>query len=123
LSFRDENGDSVVLGELFQSGLPVILTFNYSNCPVLCSLQLGGLVETLRELSWSAGQQFHIITIGIDPDEKPERTREVKAQYLERYERNTAAEGWRFLAGSEVAVEALAEAVGYRYRLVPERNE
>ncbi|MCU0974178.1 MAG: hypothetical protein MUF80_09540 [Burkholderiales bacterium] len=43
LPFIDSNGQPVVFGDLFDGTRPVLLTLNYSNCPMLCSLQLDGL--------------------------------------------------------------------------------
>ena len=119
LSFIAEDGQRVALGSLFEPGKPVILTFNYSNCPVLCSVQLGGVVELLRNMRWSVDTQFRVITVGIDPTETLERRRETKAHYLERYDRPGVADGWRFLGGDGGSVKQLADAVGFTYRLLP----
>ena len=45
LPFIDSNGKPVVFGDLFDGTRPVLLTLNYSNCPMLCSLQLDGLFD------------------------------------------------------------------------------
>jgi len=44
LGFTDEEGKPVTLKDYFDGSVPVILTMNYSNCPMLCSLQLTALV-------------------------------------------------------------------------------
>jgi protein SCO1/2 len=116
LTFSDETGAPIQLGSLFNDGKPVILTFNYSSCPMLCSVQLGGFVAALNELTWSAGVEFRVITIGLSPMEGHRRAMETKMRYLDRYRRDTADEGWRFLTGTDVAIHALAAAVGYGYR-------
>jgi protein SCO1/2 len=123
LSFFDEDGKKVTLRQALGDGLPVILTFNYANCPMLCSVQLGGLVDVLKKMDWHAGKQFNIVTIGLDPRQTPARTRETKGHYLERYNVDTAARGWRFLSGTEQTVRALADAVGYGYQFLPDKNE
>ena len=51
--FKDDAGKDIKLGDYFQSGRPAILSLNYSNCPMLCSLQLNGLVEVLQEMDLS----------------------------------------------------------------------
>jgi protein SCO1/2 len=121
-SFVDERGKPVRLGDLF-STKPVILTFNYSNCPMLCSVQLGGLVDTMLQMDWDIGKQFDIITISLDPKETTVRARETKSRYLERYERVGADENWHFLTGSEADIKTIADAVGFGYRYHPERKE
>ena len=59
--FTDSGGTAVRLGQLFASDRPVILTFNYASCPLLCKLQLNGLVEALRQLQWTAGKEFQVV--------------------------------------------------------------
>jgi protein SCO1/2 len=119
LVFTDETGAPVRLGDLFTGDLPVILTFNYSNCPMLCSVQLGGLVDVLNRMKWSAGIEFRVITIVLNPMEGHRRAMATKLSYLERYKRSTADEGWRFLTGTDAAIHALAGAVGFGYRVNP----
>lgn len=119
LTFLDETGAPIQLGSLFNDDKPVILTFNYSNCPMLCSVQLGGLVEVLNKLKLSAGAEFRVVTIGLDPSESHRRALDTKMSYLERYKRPTADEGWRFLTGDEASIKAAADAVGFGYRKNP----
>lgn len=121
-TFVDEKGRTVRLGSLFGTK-PIILTFNYSNCPMLCSLQLGGLVETMLNMDWTIGKEFDIVTISLDPKEGTVRSRETKSRYLERYQRPGASEGWHFLTGNEADIKAVTDAVGFGYVYHPERNE
>src|SRR5690606_18831949 len=51
-AFVDENGKPVTLAD-YVGDKPVILTFNYSSCPMLCSVQLGGLVDTMLQMKWN----------------------------------------------------------------------
>src|SRR5688572_1834556 len=55
LAFTDDTGASVTLGRYFADGLPVVLTFNYSNCPQLCSVQLSSLTKALAESGYAPG--------------------------------------------------------------------
>lgn len=123
LEFRDETGKSVRLGDYFDSKLPVILTLNYSDCPMLCSLELNGLVQSLKQLDWSIGKEFRIVTVSIDPSETPDKAARTKRRYLGQYDRPGSEGGWHFLVGSEANVRQLADAVGFRYRYVPEKRE
>jgi len=123
LVFNDEEGRPVALSEIADGSVPVIFTLNYSNCPMLCSLQLSGFVKALKQLDWTAGKQFRIVTVSLDPAEKPNHARETKQKYLALYERPEAAPGWRFLTGSERNIRALADSLGVKYGYNEKRNE
>ena len=84
LSFRDETGRAVRLGDFF-ADKPVVLTLAYYHCPMLCPLALESLVRSLRPLSLSAGWAGHDTGIlsqvgehvgppGADVEPSPART-------------------------------------------------
>jgi len=123
LVFTDETGRQVTLGQLFRPGRPLLLTLNYYRCPMLCTLQLNGLVEALRELPWSPGREFDIVTVSIDPLETAALAASKKKVYLESYGRPGAEAGWRFLVGRQPDIAALADAVGFRYSYNEARKE
>lgn len=123
IGFRDEEGQPVTLQDYFDGSVPVVLTLNYSDCPMLCSLELNGLVEGLKKVDWTAGKEFRIVTISIDPKEQPERARKTKNRYLSQYGRPGAEPGWHFLTGSESNIQAVADSVGFRYGYNEKRKE
>jgi len=114
LEFRDEAGAAVRFGDLL-GDRPILLSFAYYHCPMLCPLALGGLTSSLKTLSWNVGEEFRIVTVGIDPRETPAQAAEAKQKQLDLYRRDGAAEGWRFLTGDEAAIRALADAAGFKY--------
>ena len=118
LHFRDENGTEVALASLFPGDRPVVLSLNYSDCPMLCTLVLNGLVDGLEELSWTPGREFDVISVSIDPLETPQRARLTKQKYLRDYGRPETAAGWHFLTGTQENIQRLADAVGFRYKYV-----
>lgn len=111
--FVDENGQQVRLGDYFERGKPVILTLNYYRCPSLCARQLNALVETLRLMDWTPGEEFEIVTISFDPLETPLLAKQKKASYIDYYGRPAAAQGWHLLTGKPDAIEAVLEATGF----------
>lgn len=125
LKFRDRHGLPLTLGKLFNGERPVLLTLNYSNCPMLCGQQLNDLVRALsdEEMKWNAGDQFEIVSVSIDPTERPERAKQTHKRYAEQYGRPGTADGWNFLVGDSKNIEALADAVGFRYKYVPDTGE
>ncbi len=123
LEFADEQGNPVKLQDFFSGKKPVALTMNYSNCPMLCSLQLNGLFEGLKKMPWDMGDQFEMITVSIDPVETPERARATKQKYLKLYRRSGATEGYHCLTGRDENIKALADAVGFHYKYDPDTRE
>ncbi len=123
LKFKDENGKVVTFGDICDGERPVLLSLNYSDCPMLCGLQLNGLVRTLRDMEWSAGKEFTVVSLSVDPTETTLRAKQTEQKYLKDYGRAGAASGWRFLTGSQKNIRRLADAVGFRYKYVPETGE
>jgi protein SCO1/2 len=110
--FRTQDGALVTLGEVMRGGLPAILTFNYSDCPMLCNVQLNGLTAALPEVGkrgpapdvgdvrdvrdvagkdgrradalFRVGAQFRIVTIDLEPNETLDKARAMRQRYLER---------------------------------------
>jgi protein SCO1/2 len=122
--FRDEDGKSVRLGDYFGPGQkPAVLVFAYYECPMLCTLVLNGMIKSLRPLSFTAGDEYQVIAISIDPSETPDLARDKKKAYIESYQRRGDGSGFHFLTGDEKAIRAAADAVGFKYRYVPETGE
>jgi protein SCO1 len=122
LVFRDESGRSIKLGDYFGSK-PIILALVYYDCPMLCTQVLNGLVGSLKALSLDAGEQFLVLTVSFDPRETPDLAAAKKESYMGRYSRPGAAGGWHFLTGPESSIEALTQAVGFRYRYDDEKGQ
>lgn len=116
VEFVNEHGEPVTFGDYFADGRPVLLTLNYYTCPQLCHLTLNGLIEGLKELQWSAGEEFNIVTVSINPNEKPDQAMAFKNRYVGMYDRESAADGWAFLTGTEENIQKLADAVGFGFR-------
>lgn len=143
VAFRTQDGDRVTLGELLSGELPTILTFNYSDCPMLCSLQLNGVSAALpkiaepvlmpggdRKVAFRLGTQFRIVTIDLEPNDSPEKLTKMRERYIGKLpeaEREAARKGWTFLAaatpGVDASIRRVAEAVGFKYVYVEERAE
>lgn len=119
----DERDRQVSLGQFFDGKRPVLLTLNYADCPMLCQLQLQGLVDVLREMTWEPGEQFSVVTISIDPTETAARAALAKHKHVQAYGRPGSARGWHFLRGDGETIRRVAEAVGFAYKYVPERRE
>jgi len=119
LAFRTQDGAVVRLGDVLAGG-PAILTLNYYTCPMLCPLTLRNLLSAATAARGiSLGRDYRIVTVSIDPAERPEaaRARAAEMHALMKGVRDPASR-WPFLVGDEKAIEGLAGAVGFRYRKV-----
>ncbi len=115
ITFKDDSGNDVVLGQYFTNEKPIIITLNYYRCPMLCSLTLNGLTTGLEEMDWTLGEEFEVITLSINPDEKPPLAKKNKEGYLGHYSREGAEKGWHFLTGDQENITKLADSLGFGY--------
>jgi protein SCO1/2 len=115
LIFVDEHGQEVALSEFFNNDKPIIMTLNYYKCPMLCSLTLNGLVTGMEEMEWTLGDEFEVVTLSINPDEKAPLALKNKTGYLDHYDREGAENGWHFLTGDQENITKLADALGFGY--------
>jgi protein SCO1/2 len=116
LPFIDTEGREIRLGALFGKDRPIVLQIGYLRCPMLCNLVLNGAIEGLRELDWSAGKEFDLVAVTINPNEGHELAKVKRDGYLLEYNRPGAAAGFHFLTGPASSSHALADAVGFRFR-------
>lgn len=114
LQFTDERGYQVPLRSFFHKDKPVLLNLVYYACPMLCNLVLNGQTQVLREIPWTPGEEFDIVTISIDPSESFDLAVRKKQMYLESYGKR--APGWHFLTDYKGNVKKLAGQVGFQYR-------
>lgn len=116
LPFRDEAGNPVKLGEYFKPGRPVIVNLVYYECPMLCTEVLNGLTSTLGVLKLDIGKDYEVVTVSFDSREKPELAAAKKKAYLRRLGKPGAEQGWHFLTGDQASIDALTDAVGFKYQ-------
>ena len=120
LAFNDETGQPVQLQQYFGQK-PVILMLVYYQCPMLCTQVLNGFTGAMNGIvRFNIGREFNVVTVSIDPRDKPQDAAAAKERYLKRYRRAGAAEGWHFLTGKKDQIDALAQALGFKYAWDPE---
>lgn len=119
--FLDDHGQPVQLKQYFGSK-PVILIMVYYQCPMLCTQVLTGFTGAMLGVrKFTIGREFDVVTVSIDPRDGPQEAAAAKKRYLQRYRRAPEAEqGWHFLTGKKDQIDALAQAVGFRYAWDPE---
>src|SRR5262249_43586174 len=102
---------------------PVVLVLAYYRCPKLCNVVLTSLLTAFREMSFTVGKEFNVVTVSFDPREQPDLAAAKKKSFLDKYGREGAEGGWHFLTGEKPQIDALADAVGFRYRYVEKEDQ
>ncbi len=123
LQFKDEQGRTVRLGDYFHSGRPVLISLVYYNCPMLCGEVLNGMSTAFKVLKFIPGKEFEVVTLSIDPREKPELAAAKKRTYIEHLDRPGAEAGWHFLTGEQSQIDALADTIGWHYQYDPKIDQ
>ncbi|MFO7177540.1 MAG: SCO family protein [Pseudomonadota bacterium] len=114
--FVASDGRSVRLGELVGNGKPTLLVLAYNGCSMLCSLVLRGVGELVKSSEAKLGSEYGVVTISIDPRDTFHEAARTQATMLAHAGYPDRRELWPFLVGERAAIDAVANAVGFRYR-------
>jgi protein SCO1 len=119
VTFNDENGHPVLLRDYFGQK-PVVLTFVYFTCPMLCSQVEQSLVGTLKMISFNPGKDYEVVLISMDPSDTPDEALKKKHEALSRFARPSTEAGWHFLTGKKESIDEVAKAAAFRYSYDPQ---
>ncbi|MCS6778052.1 MAG: SCO family protein [Chloroherpetonaceae bacterium] len=120
--FRDSTGKTVRLRDYFGER-PVVLVLPFYRCNGSCLMELDGMVRCFSKLSFELGKDFTALAVSIHPKETPEMAAAKKREYEELLKRPGARDGWHFLVGSWDAIQALTQAVGFRFVYDPVKDQ
>lgn len=118
LTFRDETGKSVRLGDYFGKK-PIVLSLVYFNCPFMCTEVLNGELRALQGVPLKLGSDYDAVTVSFDPKDGPQQAALKNRMYTGMYARPTAPGSWHFLTGDQASIQALTDAVGFGYAYDP----
>jgi protein SCO1/2 len=112
----DEYGRAVTLGDYFTKS-PVILMLDYLQCTSLCGVTLRNVLDALHRLPLEAGRDYQVVTISIDPRDKPSDGFAARTKYIGLLDDRRAGSGIHFLtAAAPAEVREIAGAIGFSYR-------
>lgn len=112
---KDETGRTVELREYF-NGKPVVLSFVYFQCPMLCTQTLNGISSALKALPFTPGEEFEIVLVSFDRRDTPEAANAKKRAHLQHWNTTQTAAGWHFLTADEDTIRRLTSAAGFTYQ-------
>ncbi len=102
---------------------PVLLSFVYYTCPMLCLQVMNGVSSALKVVPFRPGEDFEIVFISFDPRDTPQAATQKKHELLADYRQLDTADGWHFLTGDEEAIAKVTAAAGFSYRWIEEQQQ
>jgi protein SCO1/2 len=112
-TFVNEDGKAVTLRQI-AGGKPLLITPVQHECPNICGVTLAGITAAIDgQAKFRPGRDFALVAFGIDPREGPTQAR----ADLGRLARQRPNASWQpvALTGSDKAIRAATDALGYRY--------
>lgn len=117
ISLIDQDNQKIKLQKYFSNwDKPVVLTMGYYGCPMLCTLVLNGLVDSLKKVNAEIGKDYQVVSISIDPREKSDLAKKKQDIYAKAFNlRDDQKKFWNFHVTSEEESKRLADALGFGY--------
>lgn len=122
-TFRDESGKTVDFSTFLDGRRPVILVIAFFNCPMLCGLVAGAVVNGANDMSLTAGGDYRIITVSMDPKDKSPDAAKMGQRYRALLKNSTGDPAWVFLTGETPEIRKVTDAAGFHYRYDPSSGE
>jgi protein SCO1/2 len=95
----------------------------YFHCETLCPLVFNGITKATNEFDTQQSQDFEVLIVSIDPRDTAAEAAIRKQTFLARTRLNLRQDQVHFLTGSASSIDALADAVGFRYRFDPRTGQ
>ncbi len=115
IQLTDSNGQPVTLGD--QLGRrPTVLALVYYDCPVVCSVVMDRLAESMNGLDYAVGEDYSAVVVSFDPTETTEQAFARKQVYLSGYTQTVTPatqSGWTFHTADAIEIAKLTNAVGF----------
>lgn len=115
LKFVNDKFDTVTLKQLINK--PTILSFVYFDCPGLCSPLLEGVGSVIKKTDMVLGKDYQVITISFNYRDTPEKAKEKKNKFVEKYSKGNG-DGWIFLTTDSATIFKITDATGFKTKAV-----
>ncbi len=112
LTFRDETGTRVRLGDLLT--VPTLVIPVYFHCANVCTYQQVNIAGMLKSLNMRPGREYRILSISFDEKETPALAAKNKLMYQTSMDTTFPADSWHFLTGDRETIRRFTDAIGFR---------
>ncbi|GJM19085.1 MAG: photosynthetic protein synthase I [Phycisphaeraceae bacterium] len=116
----DSTGKTVTLGDQI-GDRPTVLALVYYDCPVVCSLVMDRLSESMNDLDYTVGEDYSVVIVSFDPTETTQQAAERKLAYLSGYTQPVTPQtqaGWTFHTASADSIRQITQGVGFNIQLL-----
>jgi protein SCO1/2 len=123
--FLAARGGATTLRPLFDGAHPVLLVIAYARCTMLCNVVLRATAEAARALAGNgrvAGRDYRLVVVSLDARETIDEARRQDTVLLARIGA-TDPGAWPYLLGTRASIDAVANAVGFRYAWDPRTEQ
>jgi len=110
----DSSGKRHALESLL--GKPTILVLIYYYCPTACTVIQGNLASALNDVPSKLGEDYQVISISFNPEERTKQARIAKTNYTKILKPPPAPDAWRFFTADAEDIQRITEAVGFHYK-------
>jgi len=115
LQFTNEYNQKTTLKKIIKNK-PTIFSFNYFDCPSLCSPQLFSIAETIDRLELKPLIDYNVITISIEKNDTSSKAREKKESILKTLSKPFPPQTWSFLTTSnQKDIDLITNSFGFKY--------
>ena len=115
----DESGNRRMLRELIAE--PTVLVFADYTCTTLCGPIVAFVAAALEQSGLRAGEQFRLLTIGLDPKDGAEDAANMRRRHLgDNADLDHASD---FVRTDQATADKLTAALGYRYSYDREHDQ
>ena len=119
IELTNAEGERVTMGAYLSNGKPTILAMVYYRCPMICTVTLSQLQDTVNDLDYSVGEDFNLVVVSFDHTEPVSAAAQYKYAALADYNRElspTIRAGFAFHVTDEANTHRLGDAVGFHFR-------
>ncbi len=127
LQFTNDRGETVSLGDYFGKGdsRPVVLGLVYYKCPVVCDIFMAKTAGMMGSIDYTPGTEYRTLFFSFDPRESTDDAAHAKELYFKSFARpvtDSVRGGWVYHTSDGETARQLADAVGFRYKQMPDGN-
>ena len=120
LTFLNEKGERVTLKDLVDR--PVLLQLVFYHCPGACNIMMANLASIVKDITFTPGKAYRIITVSFDHEETPTMAANAKANYMNLVGADFPRQEWNYLTGKIPEIHALTSAVGFHFKRLEAHN-